>query len=839
MLRLRPNSVLPFVLLIGLQISTAAAQTLVPGVSSVAVNDDATALLTNPAAICRSIRGAGYFSWDHTEDNRLRIGTGILADRGFGLGYQYENPKGPDWTQRAILGFGGGRSDFSLGLRAAYQWGEAANRKDSAWRWDAGMIFRPHARLSLGAMAYDLAEAELFGATLDRGYRVGLAARPLPGAWRDRLTLHGDFSGPEDGTWESEGRLQAGLWAEVFPGISAGFAVDGPFEEFNDGRTFSFGVALNSLNATTLAGAFLDSEDELDRSVQAVQMTASRQRTPARERQYTKSSISGSYGDEGQSGLPLPLIGAPDLKSARPVLEELKNAAEDPHVRGVLIDLEPLAAGALTDEIRASIHRIRSAGKPVVAFSQEIGNRAQYAVASACDRIVIDPLGGVGGLALRSDILYMGEMLDSVGIRFEKVQRGKYKTAGEPLVHRRPTEGMLESLNSVIDDWHDNFLTSVSADRKLERSKLEDLADGRWIHADDALSSGLVDSLGDERCARRILARMAGGKGEAKTISARGWTYRDDAWKDTDKVAVLWLDGSIVEGRSTRSFMGGNTMGSTTVVKQLRDLAGRRDVKAVVLRVDSPGGSALASDEIWRATEELKKKGKKVVVSMARVAGSGGYYIACNADRIIAEPGTITGSIGVLFLKTDMTGFYERKKIHVETFERGRMSGLMSSAHRLTEEERTHVQGAIDHYYSRFLDRVEAGRKMDRARIDALGQGRIWTGRQAKENGLIDDVGGLHEAVAAAKALASLPDEAKVEHIYRPAASWFERLLFDTSTKVAAQAAQAAFLAAGPAASDPWSIWMLQRQLREPGLPGGTLKIALEDPLLEELARMP
>jgi protease-4 len=331
---------------------------------------------------------------------------------------------------------------------------------------------------------------------------------------------------------------------------------------------------------------------------------------------------------------------------------------------------------------------------------------------------------------------------------------------------------------------------------------------------------------------------MAEMKGEPGTVSTRDWDWRDDRWFRPARVAVLWLDGAIVDGRSERSFMGGNTMGSETVVAQIRALACRRDVKAVVLRIDSPGGSGSASDEIWRAVEELKKKGKKVVSSMSRVAGSGGYYIACNSDKIVADPMTITGSIGVLWLKSDVGGFYDRRRIHVETFERGKFMGINSSSTGLTPEEREMVQGAIDRFYDRFLDRVHTGRGMAREEIDAVAQGRIWTGRQALERHLIDRIGGLEEALRLAKDLAGLPEDVRVENIHRPPRWWFER-------GVSSVAARAGIWGLPPGTvdaaisfglpRDPLAAWMAQRTLRR----SSDAPVSLENPLLIFLAAEP
>ena len=823
----------------------ARAQILPPEIGSVAINDDGTALLTNPAAMCSSVRSAFYLSWDHSEANSERFGTGLFAVPGFGIGYRAGRSPGIDRISHFLLGVGGARNaTFSFGVRTDRTTERLpGDATDSAWRWDLGALIRPASYLSIGAVGRDVTQSKLSGNVLTRNYTGGIGLRPLPGDMRTRLTIFADASAPEEHSWKDLATFHGGLWAEIVRGVQIGAAVDGPFHSFQSDRTFSFGVSLSGTNGSFLGSRHLDRDDNFAGSTQAVQVVGSRQPTYAVEHTLAKTSIGGAYGDESQSGLPIPMIGARGFASVRPVLRELDNARKDPSVKGLLLDLSPIAAGALADEIRAHISGLRESGKPVVAFSREISNRGQYFIASSCDRIVLDQVGEVASLGMRVDIPYFGEMLDSAGIRFVKVAHGKYKTAYEELVRSHASEGQLESLNSILDDYNDHFLSLVAKERKLDRAKVEDLTNGRILSAEEARAAGLIDSIGDERAARRILARLAEMKGEPGTVSTRNWDDRDDRWGRRAQVAVLWLDGTIVDGRSTRGFMGGNTMGSETVVSQVRALAGRRNVKAVVLRVDSPGGSGLASDEIWRAVQDLKKKGKKVVVSMSRVAGSGGYYIACNADKIVAEPMTITGSIGVLWVKTDTGGFYGRHRVHIETLERGRYMGITSGTTGLTGEEREMVQATADRFYRHFLDRVHTGRGMAVAKIDSLGQGRIWTGQQALESGLIDRLGGLDDAIALAKQLAGLPADAQVENIHRPQGSWIERRITGAVARTGLgrdAATMSAAIVATVSSADPLALWMAARTSAgsRDALVRGPV-VTLENPLLPILAAQP
>ena len=353
-------------LLAAIPAAGAMAETLVPGVSSVAVNDDATAFLVNPAGLCRSVGGAGYFSWDGTEGEDLNVYTGLLATRGFGLGYQAERPEGMARIDRYQIGIGGGaRRALTLGTRLTYQRQSSAETV-AAWRWDVGLLWRPHPAFSLGTVVRDLTEDAFGEQPNGRTYTAGLGFRPLGGPARTRLTLYADVSGPEDSSWDEDGSLHTGLWVEPLTGLKVGAAYDRPFEDFQDEQTFSLGFALDGVHISALAGILFDHDGKSTRTSGAIQMVGARQKTMLREPTYTQTKIAGAYGDEAQGGLPIPLIGAESVASVRPVLRELENAAKDPNVRGVLLDLSPTSAGALSEEIHDRILRIRKEGKPVV-----------------------------------------------------------------------------------------------------------------------------------------------------------------------------------------------------------------------------------------------------------------------------------------------------------------------------------------------------------------------------------------------------------------------------------------------------------------------------------------
>lgn len=762
-----------------------------PGVVSVAVNDDATALFVNPAAIDRSVPWGFVLSTDQSEDAPVvpDVWSYGLTLGALGLGYQQTRPAGEGTVQQYIVALGGATERVvSIGLRGVYQrqtrpagpgpfFGGTVSSK--TWRWDAGLLCRPAPFLSAGATVEDFTQSSFFQEPIPRAYRLGLALRPLSANARTRLTLFGDVRGEERQTWSRQAELETGLTVEPVPGLEVFASLDGSLGDFSGSRRLRAGLSLHLLGSTSVFGLFFDPDDRHSGTGYGIHHSSAREPALVERPECARLRLSGRYGDESEQGLPLPFLGSPTQRSARPVLTQLHRAETDPAIKGVLLEIEPLTAGALTEEIRDAIHRVRDQGKPVVAHLEYGYGWSQYYIAAACDRIVLDPVSAIGRLGYRAELSYYGEFLDTLGVEFEKVAAGKYKTAYETLVLSGPSEGMTESLDSVIDDLHRRRLDEVAADRGIDRDHLAELADGRILESPLALKEGLVDTLGDRRDARKLLADLAGTHGR-DPISVAGWTYRQDAWSRGPAVAVLWLDGTIETGPSRRGLATGNTLGSETVVEQLRSLRGRRDVRAVVVRIDSPGGNGLASDQIWRAIEELRKSGKVVVASMSRIAASGGYYIASAAGEIFADPGTITGSIGVVLIKPNLAGFHDRHGIHVGVFERGRMMGLYSTNFPWTEEERRHLTEKTDLFYGHFLDRVAAGRPLDRNEVDAVGQGRIWTGRQALERKLIDRLGGLSEAVARAKELAGLDPEAPVVDVYRPGWSFLERLVFQS-----------------------------------------------------------
>lgn len=428
----------------------------------------------------------------------------------------------------------------------------------------------------------------------------------------------------------------------------------------------------------------------------------------------------------------------------------LRDAASDPDISGLYIDLQAVGMGwAQMQEVRDAILAFREADKPCVVWSEQLTN-AEYYIASACGDIRLMPSGItlVNGLSMTQT--YYAETLSELNIEpnFEHV--GDFKSAVEPYERSGPSEAAAEATAYMLDSMYAQLRDAVQSARDLSTEEADALINTPPMTPADALSRNLVDQL---QYRDEVLDEIGGER--------RGFTSylrdRRQAWeKGSDKVAVIYASGSIISGESGDQLLGGSIIGDQTVIRQLRDVREDPAVKAVVLRVNSPGGSGSASDRIWRAVE-LTKEEKPVVVSMGDYAASGGYYISMGSDRIFAEPGTLTGSIGVFGGKMNFSGFYEEwLEMNLHTIERGENATLLSINEGFDESGRAIFRSFLQGFYTTFVTKAAEGRGMSYDELHAVAQGRVWTGEQALERGLVDELGGTNDAIEAAAALASL-----------------------------------------------------------------------------------
>ena len=402
-------------------------------------------------------------------------------------------------------------------------------------------------------------------------------------------------------------------------------------------------------------------------------------------------------------------------------------------------------------------------------------------------------------------MFYKGS-LDKLGIEADVIQIGpKYKNAPDQYTRTTMGEGQKEVINAVLDEYYGRLTAAIAESRKKSPEDVKALIDGAPYNAVAAKSQGLIDDAFYQEQVYDELKTRLGYKTDEKIRTISGSDYRETpadslGLNNGERVAVIFASGAINIGSSNNSPFGGQMVGSDTIVKAVNDAAADTSIKAIVLRVDSPGGSALASDLMWYALENAKAK-KPVVVSMSDVAASGGYYIACNANKIVAEPSTVTGSIGMFMGKPVVKGLYNWLGISNEYTMRGKNAGIFRETEHWTPEEKAKMtQQANGVYYDNFVPKVAKGRGKTNEEVDGLGQGRVWTGTQAKERGLVDEFGGLEKAIEIAKQLAELPADKDVRRIaYPEAKSFFETLMGGgVSTETEEQKAQAAIVKSLP-----------------------------------------
>lgn len=466
------------------------------------------------------------------------------------------------------------------------------------------------------------------------------------------------------------------------------------------------------------------------------------------------------------------VFGGPD-QSLTGLLMQIKKAKVDKRISAILLDIDMSGIGwGKSEELRDAITDFRTSGKPVYAF-MEMGLNKEYYIATACDRIYLAPPGELFTIGLAADVMFFRGSLDKLGIYPDMYQIGKYKSAGDTFTRKEMSEAHSEAVNSLLEDLYTRYVEAIAKARSKSPEDIRAIIDNAPYNASQAKDVGLIDGAVFRDDVEKELKTKLGYKENEDLAIARGSQYRDVPPESLglnkgEKIAVIYGTGNIGSGSSENSPSGEQSIGSDTMARALKDAAADKTVKAIVLRVDSPGGSGLASDIIWQAVETAKQK-KPVVVSMSDVAASGGYYISAGANKIIAEPSTITGSIGVVAGKPVVKGLYDWLGISNEYVLRGKNSGMFRETEKFSDTERQKFQEWINTtYYDQFVPKVARGRNKNSEYIDSVGQGRVWTGAQAKERGLVDEFGGLERAVEVAKELAKIPAEKGVQRVIFP-----------------------------------------------------------------------
>lgn len=493
--------------------------------------------------------------------------------------------------------------------------------------------------------------------------------------------------------------------------------------------------------------------------------------------------------------VPDPLFGALS-ENFRAKLERIQKAAADKNVAALVVQIDGMDLGfAKAQELRQALAKFRKTGKKVYAYTENPTGK-EYLVAGEADVLCMPRSGWFMVVGIRAEIMFFKDLLEKLGIRADFLQMGLFKSAAEPYTRNRLSDEARSQLKRVIDDFYDNSLVAgISASRTragrkdLTTKRVSQLIDEGPFTPEQALKHGLVDRLVYfeelEALIRKDLGReelkVARDYGKAKSqdidlnnpfamfrlLFSSG---KKDEGTRKDRIAIVHALGPIVTGKSSSGLLMGETVGSTTLIEAIRKADADPKVRAIVLRVDSPGGSALASDLIWKALKDCKKP---VVASMGDTAASGGYYISMAARKIYAQPGTLTGSIGVVGGKIALKGLFDKVGISTDVVARGANSGILASDDVWTKSERRAMETMMKDVYGLFLDKALAGRhaagkKMTRKQLIDLAEGRVWTGRQALENGLIDALGSLEDAVAEAKVLGGLKADTEVDYLLLP-----------------------------------------------------------------------
>lgn len=529
----------------------------------------------------------------------------------------------------------------------------------------------------------------------------------------------------------------------------------------------------------------------------------------------------------------------------RQTVAAIHRAAKDDRVAGLIARVQlPAAAPGAVQELREAIAAF-SEVKPTVAWAETYPGTLSYYLASAFREVWMQPSGTVGLVGFATNAMFLRDALDKVGIEAQFVARGEYKSAANVFTEDRYTDAQREADGRMIESLQSQVWQAIAESRHLTTEAIDALADRAPVLRDEAVSAGLVDRIGFRDEAYSRIGELSGGPVEAGAdadshpdalprlylsryarTSPKVPAPQMPGRKHKPTIAVVTLHGPIVSGRGGRQVLplGDSSAGGDTIAAALREAAVDDEVSAIVLRVDSPGGSVTGSETIWREVVRARERGKPVVASMGAVAASGGYYVSMAADEIVANPGTITGSIGVITGKLVSRELKDKLGVGSDSLRTNLNADAWSSNAPFTDEQHAHVEAETELFYTDFISRVADGRNLSVEQVDEVARGRIWTGADAKDRGLVDELGGLRTAIIRAKVLAGLDPDTKVRVLSYPGSSWLDMLRPKPSSQPAAaslpqavgnllgQSVVGVFENAGRAVTGATALWLGNHQ---------------------------
>lgn len=721
----------------------ARTGTPTPG-KALAATGDADAVAVNPAGLSllpgRELR-LQWAGGSDRPDRGLAFGAATPLLLGLSAGARADLVRPVDgasrtWLTAALAYTGGERT--SLGLSAARSYAD-----DPAfaghWGFTAGALWRPWPFLGLGAAARNFnGHRNSAGAALDRSYELGLLVRPtgtrsleigldatrlqersaasprltvgvaLPGIGRLRTELELAREGGER-RWTGAVGLEVGL---------GGLAVSGGGWAGAQGGYFG-GLALRKF---------------LDGGVEA-------------SRHYVQVRLESTPSPRGHVKL----------------LRALWKLAASPEVGGVLLHLkaEPAGSVAHAEELGDAIRMLRSSGKKVLCHLEDAGGRSLH-VCSQADRVYALPAGNVRFAGLRSQYLYFGGLLGKLGVRAEFVRVAEHKAAPEQFTNTGPSPVAGVDQKELLDEQERVVMSDIGGGRKISLPELRDRIAQGPFSPQEARAAGLLDGVAHEDELGAAVAEVEGRRVPLIPLEASPALAPrpSEVMGSRDGIAIVYIDGDMVDGRSRSiPLLGSRIAGSYTLTSALREARENPRIRAVVLRLETPGGSAVAADVLWREVT-LTARVKPVIASMGASAASAGYYVASAAPTIFASRSTLTGSIGIYFGKADLSGIAEKLGVHVQVYRTTPRADMDSMFRPFSDDERAALGARLKGLYDLFVDRVARGRRMSPASIDAVARGKVWSGAQARERNLVDRIGGLREAIEEARSVAQLPRDA-------------------------------------------------------------------------------